>query len=228
MGYAPGSKYSRLSRLHKWCNYDYKENTANKTYIEIEKLGRKLELNTLIIADACNVYKTIYIDDEISCRDKIRICMYIYCLYVSALNSGYSFSIFNVLRNTQLYAHLLTNEKDNKVKKKKELTIENFNKATEKVKKHDYANKVLLNDDMEKIYNTTMKEHYENIPSMDEFIKKYNEIFAILQTKTKRLNKNTALLLSVYKLLEITNKKQFLKLYNISEGTLNKFLKILT
>ncbi len=207
MSFIPGNKYKALYRLHKWNNYDYKENTANTTYTEIEKIGKKLSLNTLIIANACNLYKTIYIDSNISCRNRIKICMYLYCLYKAARHSGRRIKIFNILKATKIDG--------------KSLTVDNFNKATEKLE-----NKLLLNDKMVETY-AMMYVHYDDIPSMDDFIDKYNEIFARLQKDTKRLNKNTALLLAVYKLLEITDKKRFLKLFSISEGTLNKFLKIL-
>ena len=198
MGYS--IKYSKLHRIHKWNNYDYKENAANANYIDITLIGNKLHLSNLMIKDACNLYCKIYIGEEVSSRDKIKTCMYIYCLYRSAIHYGIEFDLFDIL-------------------KKEKLSIDNFNKATDKL-----DNKLLLNKDMPEIIKIANKNYNKNLNTYKVIIK-YNEIVAKLRIINKRLNKNTALLISIFQLLETKNRKKFVGLFDISGTTLLKFIK---
>ena len=66
-----GAKYKAIHRIHKWTNYDYRENMANRNYKEIREIGNKLILNDKIINNACWIYKGIYINRNVSSIDFI-------------------------------------------------------------------------------------------------------------------------------------------------------------
>lgn len=114
--YVPyNSKYRHLSRLNKW-DSDYKETTANKSYLDIREICDNYNLGPRIKDRACFVYKYIYIDNNITSRNKIKQSLYIICIKKAAT--------FN---NIKLNLNTLLNDY--------ELTMKNYNKAYSKIKK---------------------------------------------------------------------------------------------
>ena len=199
-------KYYKLYRLHMWANHDYKENNANNNYTEIEAICKNMSIANIVYQQACNLYKKIYIDDEISSRDNIKRCMYIYCIYRASIKYGEQpLDIFEML-------------------KKCKLKTDNYNKATNKCEV-----KLLINDNMKDTI-TKIKEIYSLDIIQHEFIERYNKLMDKLQEKCSRINKNTLLIITAFimieeKLNKRIRKKQFLEQFNISETTLLKFLK---
>ena len=117
-------KINRICRLiHRNINHDYRENMANKNYKEIRNIGEKLKLNDKVLNNACYIYKTIYIDRNVSSRNKIKRSLYVYCLFRSCLDYKLEFNIIDTLKDNGL-------------------SIENYNKALLKVEDKD---KLFLN-----------------------------------------------------------------------------------
>jgi len=202
MSYQP--KYRTLQRLHTWSNYDYKENTANANYEDIKTIGKIIKLSNPIIDNACNFYKQIYIDNQISSRNKIKHCLYIYCLFKSANCFNTTFDLLEVL-------------------KKNKLSTDNYNKAMLKVEGDD---KLFLHKDMKK-YISFVIEKYDIEIDVIELIRKYNELYKLLLTINNRVNKNSVLMTTIYLIIKPENQKEFIKEFPITKTTLYKFLKII-
>ena len=83
-----------------------------------------------MIDNVCCIYKSIYIDRNVSSRNKIKRSLYIYCLYASCVEYNSEFDIIETLKDNQL-------------------SIENYNKALLKV---EDENKLFLNPNMSKQY----------------------------------------------------------------------------
>ncbi len=203
IGYA--AKTRSIHRLHKWINYDYRENMANRNYVEIRDMGNKLNLNIKVLNNACYIYKRIYIDNNVSSRNKIKRSLYVYCLFRSCVDYKLDFNIIQTL-------------KDNK------LTIENYNKALNKVIDDD---KLYLNPNMERQYKKIIDNWTTDITIKDVIVE-YNRICKLSKENKYKLNNNSILIGSIYKLLDIKdNDKKFYKVFNITSTTIKKFAKIL-
>ena len=160
-----------IYRLHKWLNYDYRENMANKNYIEIREIGNKLNLNHKILNNACYIYKTIYIDQNISSRNKIKRSLYIYCLFRSCLDYHKDYDIIQSLKDNNL-------------------SIENYNKSLLKVKDE---NKLFLNPNMT-IQFKKLKDNWTTDITLKDIILKYNDISKISKNQKNKLNNNSILI----------------------------------
>ena len=208
------SKYKSLKRLHKWSNYDYRENAANVCYDEITTIGKSINLSHKVISMARFLYKVIYIDNKISSRSKIKRSIYCYCLYRSACHNKIDINIIELLHN------VLQNEepyRDNK-------DISNYNKALSKIKDKE---KLYLNNNIKKYYELLM-EHYKVNISINDFIKEYNRIVRISKRKRFKLNFNSLLLTTIYHLINNTDEDyRFYEIFNTTYITLSKFKKLL-
>ena len=203
IGYAP--KTRNIHRLHKWINYDYRENMANRNYVEIREIGDKLKLNHKVLNNACYIYKRIYIDNNVSSRNKIKRSLYVYCLFRSCVDYHTEFDIIQTLKENGL-------------------SIENYNKALMKV---DDENKLFLNPNMIKQYKK-ITDNWTTEITMKDIIVEYNRICKLSKENKYKLNNNSILIGSIYKLLEIKdNDKKFYKVFNITNTTIKKFNKIL-
>ncbi len=198
--------HKSLYRLHKWTNNDYRENMANRNYKEIKAIGEKLNLNNKVLDNACYIYKTIYIDRNVSSRNKIKRSLYVYCLCKSSYEYKLDFDIIKTL-------------KDN------ELSIENYNKALLKVVDEK---KLFLNPHINTQYEKIIKNWENTKITKKDIILEYNRICRLSKQKKYRLNNNSILLGSIYNLLGIkTDEKKFYKVFNITRTTIKKFNKIL-
>ena len=198
-----GAKYKAIHRIHKWTNYDYRENMANRNYKEIREIGNKLKLNDKIINNACWIYKGIYINRNVSSRNKIKRSLYIYCLYASCVDYHTEFDIIATLKDNSL-------------------SIENYNKALLKV---NNENKLFLNPNMVKQYKKVI-DNWDKEITMKDIIIEYNKMCKKSKNMKQRLNNNSILIGSIYNLLE-TDDKKFYKVFNITPTTIIKFKKIL-
>jgi hypothetical protein len=200
-------KYNNINRIHKWSNYDYKENMANKNYEEINNIGEKLNMETWEIRNACMIYRNIYIDKKISSRNKIKRSLFVYCLYTSCCQYNKEFDIIKTLRDN-------------------DLSIENYNKAICKIVDE---NKYFLNTNMTKYFYKL--KNFNNDITMIDIIKEYNINCRRGKNKKCRLNNNSILIGSIYKLLFSDNDncdKKFFKIFNITRTTIEKFNKLIT
>lgn len=197
-------KYKGVARLHRWLTCDYRENMANNNYREMRQIAEKLSLNEWIINHSCMIYKKIYIDDNISSRNKIKRSLFIYCLYKGASHYEKEFDVIQVL-------------KDNK------LSIGNYNKCLLKV---DDEDKLFLNSNM-CMYYKKLGDNFETDITLIDIIKEYNRICNIGKDKKCRLNNNSILVASIHLLLNLDDdtedEKKFYKIFSISKTTIQKF-----
>lgn len=107
-------KYRHIHRLNLW-DMDYRENTANNSCYDITRLCKKYNLNYKIVNKACYLYKYIYIKNNITSRNKIKLALYIICIKKAAS--------FN---NEKLNLKTLLNDNN--------LSMANYNKAYLKIK----------------------------------------------------------------------------------------------
>lgn len=201
-------KFYKLNNIQKWKENDYKEQTADRNYNEIRNTGDKIGLPNLVIEQACDLYKKKYIDDEVSSRDEIKRFVYLHCLYTVSVYYKVPFDLFKILKKYK--------------KKKFEKIIEQFNTASSK-----FIKKSLLNENME-TYKDRLLDKYDINVNIHEFIIMYNEMYELLKPLFKRTAKKSILTLTIYKIIEKSqkiNKKQFIKNFPISETTLCKYLK---
>ena len=203
VGYCSKS-HSHIYRLHKWTNYDYRENMANKNYIEIREMGNKLKLTMKMIDNACYIYKTIYINKNTSSRNKIKKSLYIYCLFKASNDYDHYFDIIETLIDNNL-------------------SIENYNKALLKV---DDDSKLFLNPNMPKQYKKLI-DNWDTTIELKDIIIEYNRICKLSTHKNERLNDNSILIGSIYNLLKCEDTKKFFSIYNITNTTIKKFNKII-
>lgn len=201
MSYSGGNKYRSIQRIQKWMNYDYKENAANDNYTDIKNICNKLNLPIRVENCACDYYKKVYIDDEITSRDNIRFSMYLVCIHRACLFNEYEVDIFDLLE-------------------KASIDIDDYNKAADKIDEI----KLLINKDMKKLIGL-VKEKYDKELNINDVIKGYNNVLNKLKLISKRLNKNTALCIAIFYLLDSPKKSEFIRNFPISETTLLKFLK---
>ena len=202
-----GGKYKNVRRLHTWANYDYRENMANRNYKEMRDMGYKLNLHQKIMDNACYIYKGIYINKNVSSRNKIKRSLYVYCIYRSCMDYKKSINIIDLLNEN-------------------ELSIDNYNKAISKV---EDENKLFLNVNMiDKMKIAT--DNWDIDFTLMDLITLYNKNIRISKGNKLKLNNNSILIGSIYVLLKIEENKEekkFLKQYNITFTTIKKFIKIL-
>lgn len=198
------SKYKNINRLHKWINYDYRENMANRNYEEMRGIANKLELDDWVINNACMIYKNIYIDKNISSRNKIKRSLFVYCLFKSCMFYNKDFDIIQTLKDNNL-------------------SIENYNKSLLKVEDDD---KLFLNSNM-MIYYKKMNDNFDTNITLSNIINEYNRVCKIEKKNEWRLNNNSILIGSIYNLLNLEDDKKFYKTFNITKITINKFVKLI-
>lgn len=200
IGFGPNSRVIR--RLHQWTNHDYRENMANNNYIEIRELGK--QLNSKVLDNACFIYKGIYIDNNVSSRNKIKRALYVYCLNKSCDDYNVYFDIIKTLN-------------DNK------LSINNYNKALLKVNDED---KLFLNRQIVNKYKI-MSDNWNVKITIKDIIIEYNRLFKIIKQNKYRLNNNSILIGTIYFLLkavvESSKMDKFYKTFDISITTIEKF-----
>ncbi len=195
IGFSSNPRHRTLVRLHNWNNYDYKENTANKSYKEIETLGKLMKLDHKTIEKANCYYKIIYIDNDTSSRNKIKKCIYIYCLYKA---SNFEIDVISVL-------------KENK------LSINNFNKALLKIEDEE---KLFLHNKMERFQNI-FSTNYTEISIID-IIQKYNIYNEIVNSNNLKINNNTILLASFFWYIKEQEDFMFETLFKTTTLTINE------
>lgn len=205
-------------RIHKWLSYDYRENKANEQYYFIREIGEKFDMNERMLDNACYIYKSIYIDENVSSRDRVKYALYIYCIKKTFDRFNKSFDIIRALEDTTL------------PKKDKlghityvSLTIKNYNDAISKVKDDD---KLYLNENIPSMFRLMKKNFSTNI-NMNDIIKEYNKNYKTCKEKGIRLNNNSLLVGSIYILLNLNDDKEFFNTFNITGTTIKKFNKIL-
>ncbi len=202
-----GGKYKNVRRLHTWANYDYRENMANRNYKEIRDIGNGLNLHQKVLDNACFIYKSIYINKNVSSRNKIKRSLYIYCLARSCVEYHLTFDIIKMLGENGL-------------------SIDNYNKAISKV---EDENKLFLNVNMVDKMKIA-KDNWDIKFTLINIIELYNKNIRISKGAKLKLNNNSILIGSIYVLLDISKNKEdkkFLNLYNITFTTIKKFIKIL-
>jgi hypothetical protein len=69
-------------------------------------------------------------------------------------------------------------------------------------------------------------DNYETNITLLEIIKEYNILFKLLRNKKYKLNKNSILICSIYKLLKNETDKKFYSIFNITQSTIKKFIEI--
>jgi len=194
-------RYKNIQRIHKWNNYDYKENTAINSYKKIREIGLKINLNNQIINNSIQEYKELYVNNGISTRYKIKLSLYIYCLFFNSFENNF-FNIFEVLNEYNL-------------------TIDNFNKAINRSEKKKY----FLQNNMIK-YIDIIHKNYNIKFELKKIIITYNEFL----NKNDKFNNNSLLILTLYNLLKEKKdieKINFYKLFNISKSTIKKISKLI-
>ena len=202
-----GGKYKNVRRLHSWANYDYRENMANRNYKEMRDIGNKLNLHQKVMDNACYIYKGIYINKNVSSRNKIKRILYVYCIYKSCMEYKRKLDIISLLGEN-------------------DLSIDNYNKAISKVEDED---KLFLNVNMMDKMKIA-KDNWDIKFTLMDLITLYNKNIKISKGNKLKLNNNSILIGSIYILLKIEENKEekkFLKQYNITFTTIKKFIKIL-
>ena len=97
------SKHRHLWRINNWeLGKFYKENTAHKSYLIIKGICEKYELCTKVIDKACYIYKTIYIDNNITSRSNIKMCVFILCIKRAATHNNVKLNVNQVLQDYNL------------------------------------------------------------------------------------------------------------------------------
>lgn len=192
------SKYKNLLRIQKWMSYDYQENTANNSYKEIKKIGKKYNIPINILDISCVNYNDIYIKKNISSRNKIKKSIYIYCIYKEAIFYNENLNIFLILKDNNL-------------------SINNFNNCLTKLNENNF----FLNENMENYIKLT-KENYDIEINIYELIKKYNENINV--KNNKKINKNSILIYIFYEIIKPKDDKKFIKIFNITKMTFNKII----
>lgn len=193
------NKFKSVNRLHKWINYDYRENMSIRNYKVIREMGQKLKLDNWIMDNACMIYKHIYIDNKISSRNKIKNSLFIYCLMKSAFYYKKEFNIISCIKDNGL-------------------SIENYNKSLLKV---DDENKLFLNPNMT-IQHKKLTDNFDSDITLMDIIIEYNKNCG--NKNKKRLNDNSILIGSIYNLLDLEDDKKFYKVFNITRTTIKKFI----
>jgi hypothetical protein len=199
------SKYRHIHRLHTWHpqNFCYKENMALQSYKFIKKICDQNKLNEKIYYNSCFHYKRIYIDDNISSRNKIKRCLLIYCIHRSCKDYNKKVNVITILKSNHL-------------------SITNYNKALSKIVDKD---KLYLNNNMEKYYETLVEFYDTNITIYD-IIKYYNEYCKYSREYSIKLNNNSILIGTLYKLLN-KHDKEFYSIFHSTFITLQKFKHLL-
>ena len=199
IGYAKNSK--KLHRLHKWTNYDYRENMAMKNYKTIRDMCEDFGLHNRVKDNACFIYKRIYIDKMVSSRHKIKECIFMYCILHSCNDYKINFDIISNLR-------------------KYNLNINKYNKALLKIEDDDV---LFLNKNMESYYNLIIHNFHDKKIKMSDIIILYNILYKKSKNNTYKLNNNSILLGCIYFLL--SEDKRFYRVFNITYTTINKIKK---
>ena len=196
------NKYKKLYRLQKWNNYNYKENTLQESFRDIKKIGKKYNITIKLLDEACKIYNNIYMKENISSRNKIKKCIYIFCIYQTLFNNNCTndINIFNVLKDYKL-------------------SINNFNSCLIKLD----INLFFLHEDMEKFIKIT-KENYKIDININYLIELYNQNLIKLKNNNIKINKTSLLIYIFYKLIKEENIKNFINLFSISRMTLTKII----
>ena len=187
-------------RIQKWQSYDYKENTLIKSFKTIKKIGEKLKIQGKLLDKSCYKYKEIYINKNISSRNKIKRCIYIYCIFIIAYENNIKLNIIEILKDNNL-------------------SINNFNNCLNKLEENNFY----LHNDMEK-YLLLTKEHYNINIDIFFLIEKYNFYIKKLNNNKIKINKNSLLIYTFYNIISPKNVNNFIKIFQISRMTLQKII----
>ena len=189
-----------VRRIHGW-QPDYRENMANTNYKEIRSIMKHLNLHDKVYNNACFIYKGIYIDENISSRNKIKRSLFIYCIFKSASEYKVGVDVIALLERNAL-------------------TIGNYNKALLKI---DDDEKLFLNKNMKNKFHLLNKNWKDNTITLMDIIIKYNHLLKSNTSIVNKLNNNSILLGTFYLLINDKTKK-FYNVYDITSITIAKFL----
>ena len=197
------NKTKHISRLHKWANYDYKENAANKSYSEIEDICNTFGYDQNVINKACYLYNDIYINQKISCRNKIKRSVFIYCILKAVYHYSGTWDCLNELPD---------------MLKKYKLTMLHYNKAINKLNDDD---KMFLHNKF-LVYKEIIKKNLNKTINYKDIVLKYNEFLKKNSVNKHKLSNNSIVLITFYILLD--KDEAFFEYFKIMPYTVAKFL----
>lgn len=184
----------------------YKSTTLYRSYDEMEKLMKDLDINdSELIDNAKYIYKQIYLyEDEVNTRYKIKIGLYIYCIINVLFECNVEYDILSIFSKIQ------------------GINIGHYNKAVSKLGRE--YNKYLLNENMKE--GIKILKELNIIVSQKDIINRYNYYIS----KEMRINKNSILKGCIYELIingegiNMGFKKMYIKLFKTTLNTLEKFI----
>lgn len=198
IGFGTARNTRSLHRIHKWNNYEYKENTANTNYNEIEKIGLNAGLNDKVITNACYLYKDIYIIQKISSRNKIKRSIFVHCLYQSAITNNIVIDPIQILEFNKL-------------------SVDNYNKGVSKINQ----TKLYLHSKMNSYIKKLKDNHYDI--SLNDLIITFNNFYKLVVNTRLKLNNHNVLICAIYDLINPDNDKIFFESFNVPMSIQLKF-----
>ena len=186
-----------IKKLQKWNNYNYKEVVMNKSFGVIEKICDNFSLTKKVYFMAINKYKNVFLDDKISSRDKIKRCVYVYCILCSCEIYDIDIDIDDLLDYI-------------KVKKK------HYLKALKKIDKN---NIYFIKNIVESKINICLENNID--VDINDI---YNDYKSLKNTDMK-INKNSLILFLFYRNINVSNEK-FIELFNTTKITIKKFINL--
>jgi hypothetical protein len=202
--YGYNNKFKSLQRLCKWKNHSYTQKELNKSYNIIEKLWDKIDIyvSNKIKNYSKLLYNEYYLKQQIKSKVEIRTGVYIFCIIKTLLHYEIEFDIFDILFSF-----------DYKIIK--------FNKVIKKLDETLY-----IHYDLKYYYDIVIL--YNDI-SFKDFITKYNNNIVFKKTHKVNINNEKILIGMLYLYIRKSfDKKEFVKVFNISSTTFRKVLKYIT
>lgn len=212
-----GFKFNKLKRFHKWANHNYKEITLMKTLCLFENICNHFNIGERILIRAKFLYKSIYIDNNISSRSNIKTAMYIYCIYESCKENNFKIDLEYMIDFCNI------DVKNNKDK----LTTDHYAKCLKKIEKYldikNEDNTIFIDTKLKQKYNICIKKKI--VIDKVELITLYNRY---KQCNIKLLNNNSIILGVIYLLIkDKVNLKRFIKIFKTTKITLKKFFDLI-
>lgn len=194
VGGKSSKKNYMLKKFQKYSNYNYKEVTMLKSFKEIKKICKHFNLNNKIYDVSISKYKNIFLDLNISSRDKIKKSVYVYCII-------YGCNFYNIEIDVKDILNYIRIEK------------KHYLKALKKIDKNNiYFVKEIIDEKIDLCLKKGIEVNKKNI---------YEDYYRFVLDELK-FNKNSLILFLFYKNLDITD-EDFILLFNTTKITLKKF-----